>query len=99
MTHQKQMVKHIVKWNLKEEALGQDKRTNALQIREMLYGLIGVVREINFLEVVMDTSQEEGGHDVVLYSVFDSMAALEAYKVHPAHKKVVDFVQNVVETR
>ena len=41
----------------------------------------------------------EANHDVVLYSTFDDGAALEAYIVHPHHKKVSAFLGTLRESR
>ena len=35
------MIKHIVFWNLKDDALGNDKATNALLVKEKLEALNG----------------------------------------------------------
>lgn len=89
------MIKHIVMWRLKDEALGNDKQTNAQLIKDKLEALAGEIAEIRAIEVGIDFSSTSSSCDVVLYSEFDSKEALDAYQVHPKHEDVKDFVGQV----
>ncbi len=89
------MVKHIVFWNLKDEALGNDKAKNALLVKEKLEALNGQIEGLIKLEVGMDFAKGEMSTDVALYSEFDSREALDYYQQHPKHKAVQDFVKEV----
>ena len=86
------MIKHIVMWRLKETANGNDKATNARFIKEKLESLRGRIPGLLTLEVGIDYSAVESSSDLVLYSEFESRAALDAYQEHPAHKAVMPFV-------
>lgn len=86
------MIKHIVVWRLKESVHGNDKRTNALLIKEKLEALRGKIPGLLKIEVGIDFSATESSADVALYSEFVSREALEAYQTHPAHKAVMPFV-------
>ncbi|HEY2903395.1 MAG TPA: Dabb family protein [Polyangia bacterium] len=86
------MVKHIVLWRLKETAHGNDKATNARLIKEKLEALRGQIPGMIRIEVGLDFSRSEQSGDVVLYSEFESRAALDSYQEHPAHKAVMPFI-------
>ncbi len=86
------MIKHIVMWRLKEKANGVDKASNARLIKDKLEALRGRIPGLLALEVGIDYSATENSSDLVLYSEFESKAALEAYQEHPAHKAVMPFV-------
>ncbi len=90
------MIKHIVAWKLKESAHGLDKASNAKQIIEKLNALKATIPEIMALEVGSDFSHTETSADLVLVSVFENRAALEAYQIHPAHQAVAAFIREAV---
>jgi heme-degrading monooxygenase HmoA len=93
------MVKHIVIWKLKHSAQGQDKTTNARQLREKMEALRRRIPGLLRLEVGFDFSATENSADVVLVSEFESRAALAAYQVHPEHKAVFAYVSQIVAER
>ncbi len=91
------MVKHIVFWNLKEEAEQGLKVANALKIKEGLEGFVcGLPGP---LKAEVGIGIPENGWDLCLYSEFDSKEHLAAYRKHPAHKKVQEFVHQVITGR
>jgi Stress responsive A/B Barrel Domain len=93
------MIKHIVTWQLKEEAHGNDKATNAQKIKAMLEALRGKMVGMPHLEVGIDFSKTQASYDVLLYSEFVDRAALEAYQVHPEHMAVKSFIGEATATR
>jgi hypothetical protein len=86
------MIKHIVTWKLKDSAHGNDKATNAKQIKEMLEALRGKIPGMLHIEVGIDYSKTDASFDLLLYSEFESKAALDGYQVHPLHKAVMPFI-------
>lgn len=82
------MIKHIVMWRIAEPH-----QENARKIKEALEGLNGRIPGLLRLEVGVDFSREGESSDVVLYSEFESRAALDAYQTHPAHLEVVPLVK------
>jgi hypothetical protein len=86
------VVKHIVVWRLKPEAHGRTAAQNAVSIKEKLEALRGRIPGMLRLEVGLDFSREETSSDVVLYSEFESRAALDGYQVHPEHEAVKGFI-------
>lgn len=94
------MVKHIVMWNLKEEALGKTKAENAQAIKEKLEALKSEISEIKYIEVgVNNKDYAPNNYDVVLITEFESFEALYEYKVHPKHQEAGKFVGEVTESR
>lgn len=90
------MIKHIVFWKLKDEALGQGKAANLSQMKTLLESLVSKVPGILALEVGTNVYAGDMCADVSLYTEFASLADLDAYQVHPEHLLVVDFVKQVV---
>ena len=80
------MVKHIILWTLQEEHNTPEVKHG---IKEGLEGLAGVIDGL--VEIKVQTERLPSSNaDVMLYSVFESAAALEGYAVHPAHVKVAN---------
>jgi quinol monooxygenase YgiN len=86
------MIKHIVCWKLKEEANGLSKTENAAAIKQKLEDLNGKIEGCIKLEVGFDFLHSPESMDVVLYSEFESKAALDFYANHPLHKAVMPFI-------
>jgi hypothetical protein len=93
------MIKHIVMWRLRAFAEGADKATNAARMKEVLDALQTKIPEIGKLEVGLDVSGSESAYDIVLYSEFDSVSALERYQEHDDHLKAAEFIRKVREDR
>lgn len=91
------MVRHIVLWNLKDEADGRAKAENAAMMKEKLEGLVGKVEGLLTAQVSFNFTP--GGYDVCLVSTHTDKAALDLYQGHPAHLQVKEFVHKVVESR
>ena len=86
------MIKHIVMWQLKDHAEGADKATNAIKMKALLDDCSDIVPGIVKLEVAIAQAGLEATYDVVLYSEFESAAALDAYQNHPQHLALKPFV-------
>lgn len=89
------MVKHIVMWQLKKEAHGNDKATNARLIKEKLEDLNGKIEGLLKAEVGIDFLGNDN-YDVVLYSEVASPEALDSYQKHPLHQAVLPFIREAV---
>lgn len=89
------MIKHIVMWKLKEE----NKEENALKIKNDILELKNIIKEIKEIEVGIDINKSDAAYDIVLYSSFDSQKDLDAYQVHPKHKEVGVFMNQVKVNR
>lgn len=79
-------------WQLKDHAEGADKSANAVKMKALLDACTGIVPGMLKLEVAIAQPGLEATYDVVLYSEFDSSAALDAYQNHPQHQALKPFV-------
>jgi heme-degrading monooxygenase HmoA len=86
------VIKHIVMWKLKEHAEGADRAANMARMKALLEGCRGLVPGMGGFEVGSATPGLEATYDVVLYSEFDSEAALDAYQHHPQHAAIKPFI-------
>jgi quinol monooxygenase YgiN len=86
------MIKHIVMWKLARPA-------DVPRFRSLLESCKGLVPGMREFEVAVRTEGMEANHDVVLYSVFDDAAALQAYIVHPHHQEVAATLGTLRESR
>lgn len=93
------MIKHIVIWKLKEFSNGCGREENAKLIQSRIEALKGKIPGMINLEVGVDFSRTDMSGDVVLYSEFESREALDAYQIHPEHKKIMPFILEVREER
>ena len=93
------MIKHIVMWQLKEHAEGADKAANIVKMKAMLDACADIVPGILEFEVALAQPGHECTYDVVLYSVFESAAALDAYQNHPQHVAIKPFIGAVRSAR
>ena len=93
------MIKHIVMWKLKSEAMGGSRQENAAKIKQKLEGLRHRIKEIRNIEVGINSSSDPSAYDVVLVCEFMSWGDLRIYQDHPLHKEAGSFIQNVRETR
>ena len=87
------MIKHIVFWDLLEEAEGNSKWENAKIIKERLEALVGVIPGL--IDAAVGLNVNGGEYDAALVSTFESMDALKSYDCHPEHVKVREFVSKV----
>lgn len=81
------MVKHIVMWNILGDA-DEGKAAAIERVKAAFEALRGQIPGLLHLEIGVDRSGVDYACDVVLYSEFESQAALDAYAVHPEHLRV-----------
>ena len=93
------MIKHIVMWQLKDEAEGADKASNARKMKVLLDACADIVPGILKFEVALAEPGLECTYDVALYSTFENKAALDAYQVHPQHESIKTFIGEVRSAR
>ncbi|XEC93261.1 Dabb family protein [Paenibacillus tarimensis] len=87
------MITHIVLFKLKDRSQQSVERTAAV-----LRAMEGQMEELKYIEVGTDVLHSERSYDIALITKFESMAALEAYQVHPVHKKVIEHMSEVRES-
>ena len=83
------MIKHIVMWNLRGDTAAEKARGISL-LKKSFESLRGRIPGLLHLEIGVDSSGIDYACDVVLYTEFDSQAALDAYASHPEHLRVKD---------
>lgn len=81
------MIKHIVMWNVRGDTPTEKAQGIAL-LKHSFASLRGKVPGLIHLEIGVDISRIDYACDVVLYSEFESQAALDAYGTHPEHLRV-----------
>lgn len=81
------MIKHIVMWNLRGDT--PEEKSRGIRLLQRSFGTLrGRIPGLLYLEVGADSSNIDYACDVVLYSEFESQAALDAYASHPEHLRV-----------
>ncbi len=93
------MLKHIVMWRFKEEAMGKSKSENIDTFKTMLENLVGIIDEIVSLKVAKNIIPGDTGSDLVLNSEFHDIDSLNVYNQHPEHQKVLAFGKQVISER
>ncbi len=93
------MVKHIVVWKFRESAEGASRAENLKRAKSLLEMLKGRIPGIRRFEVGIDVSQTDASYDLVLNSEFTDTRALDEYRNHPDHLRVVEFLRKVHEGR
>jgi stress responsive alpha/beta barrel protein len=91
------MIKHIVMIKLKEFATPEEKVEKAKIFREMLMDLANKIPQLKLTEVGLNISTKPTAFDVVLTSIFDSVADLDTYREHPAHALVLTYLKTIME--
>ena len=81
------MIRHIVMWNVRGDDAAARTRNIAL-LKTEFETLRGRIPGLLQLEVGVDDSRIDYACDVVLYTEFESRAALAAYAEHPEHLRV-----------
>ena len=81
------MIKHIVMWNIRGSTPAE-KTANIDKLKRSFDELRSLIPGIVHMEVGVDISRVDYACDVVLYSEFESQAALDAYALHPEHLRV-----------
>lgn len=89
------MIQHIVFFNFKDEALGRTKAENMAHAKEILEALMGKVPTLRSMRVGTNAVPTASAWDFALVSTFDDAEGLQAYVVHPEHKKVGEFIGQV----
>lgn len=92
------MIRHIVMWDLRGDTR-EEKLRGVEQLRRSFHSLRGRVPGLLHLEIGADSSGVDYACDVVLYSEFESRAALDAYASHPEHLRVKEEVAGLRTAR
>ena len=91
------MISHTVMWRFKEE--NKEENMNTIAERLMALYKSGKIDGLRKMEIGKDVSHTDMSYDMVLLTEFDSMEALAAYKIHPDHVAISQFVKTVRTAR
>jgi len=93
------MIKHIVMFRLKSTE-GMSEYDNALEAKKRFNDVIANVKELKKGEVVINSAEApESNYTIALICDFESIDDLNAYQVHPAHKKFGAFIAEIKTER
>ncbi len=93
------MIRHVVMWRFAESAEGRTRKQNMEYVRDRLMALRPIIPQLKRMEIGFDVSHTDMSYDMLLLTEFDSLEALHAYKVHPEHVKVSEYVAKVKTAR
>jgi nucleoid-associated protein YejK len=88
------MLKHIVMFKFTDR-VGAKEISGQLKI--MLEDLLKIIPELKGMEVGQNINTRPSAFDIVLTADFDNEDGLNAYRVHPEHKKVLDYLEGKIE--
>lgn len=92
------MLKHIVMWKFK--ATQEHTKEECVEIaKKGLEALEEKVPSLNKITFIKNEIACDRNFDALLIVETDDEEALEAYKVHPEHKKVAAFIATCTENR
>ncbi|MFE4713840.1 Dabb family protein [Paenibacillus sp. NPDC056722] len=86
------MIKHIVFFKLKDRS-AESVEATAVVLRNME----GKIPQLLSIEVGTDIIHSERSFDLALVTTVASLEDLQAYQVHPAHKEVIAYINEVKE--
>ncbi|MDZ7755276.1 Dabb family protein [Rhodohalobacter sp.] len=94
------MIRHIVMWKIQDEAAGATKQKNAEKMKLILEGLRTNIDEIKDVQVGIQINQDDpDALDVVLICDFETDLDFQMYTRNAHHKKAVEFIKKVAESR
>ena len=91
------MISHTAMWRFKEE--NKEENMNTVAERLMALYKSGKIDGLRKMEIGKDVSHTDMSYDMVLLTEFDSMEALAAYKIHPDHVAISQFVKTIRTAR
>lgn len=88
------MLRHIVMIQFKDRAT---KDEEAAKLKMMLENLTSEIPALYHMEVGINISTKSSAFDLVLTADFENETGLNAYRIHPAHQEVLDYLRKVME--
>lgn len=94
------MIKHIVMFKLKENALGKTAYENALEAKRRFEEISGKIPTLRKYEVGVNAKDAPASnYEFALVCEFDDIDGLNAYQVHPEHLNFGKFIAEIKEER
>ncbi len=88
------MLRHIVMMKFKDR---ERVKEISEKVKKMLDDLVPVVDDLKRMEVGINVNTKPAAYDLVLTADFDDEAGLNAYRAHPDHVKILDYMKDVVD--
>ena len=92
------MIRQIVMWSVRGDT-PPERQVARERVRDAFESLRGRIPGMTRLEIGLNISNADYACDVVLVSDFVSSDALEAYAIHPEHKRVIAELDTLRLTR
>ena len=89
------MIRHVIMWKFTEEFEGMNKDMIMDDVEEKFRHLKKTIPEIKFMSVERDVLRSARSFDMIYVTEFESLEALEVYRVHPEHVKVAEFIGKI----
>ena len=89
------MIRHVIMWKFVDELDGMNKEEIMDKVTESFVHLKKVIPEIKYMSVERDVLKTERSFDMIYVTEFESLEALEIYRVHPEHVKVAHFIGKI----
>lgn len=94
------MIRHIVMFELLEEAEGKSLQENLETAKEKAKALRDKIPTLKRYQVVTNAPDaDQSNFDIALICDFDDMEGLSAYQVHPEHKAFGAYITGVRKSR
>jgi hypothetical protein len=94
------MVRHIVMWTIRDTGSPRGKLESLAELKSKLLALKEQIREVRAMAVHFNSiSAPQDNYEVILECEFDSWTGLDAYRKHPAHVEVAEYVKNIRQGR
>ena len=91
------MIRHIVLFRLKRTLTPEERLDTMKTVKTRLEALVGVVPNLESLTVSFDCNKHD--YDLCLEAELPTLDAVAAYRDHPAHRKVQEYIHSVIEGR
>ena len=90
------MIRHIVLFKIESTFTDTEKTNIKTRLKDMLLDLEHKIKEIRSISVWLNAREAKAtNYDIMLDTTFDSLDALERYRVHPDHVKVLEYVNSI----
>ena len=89
------MIRHVIMWKFTDEFEGMNKDMIMDAVEERFRHLKKTIPEIKFMSVERDVLRSARSFDMIYVTEFESLEALEVYRVHPEHVKVAEFIGKI----
>lgn len=92
------MVRHLVAWNFIDSLSEEEKNESKKIIKEKLENVAKVVDGVIDLHVIF-RELDSSNRDILLVGDYESVEALNAYQIHPAHLEAKDYIVSRTKDR